>query len=85
MGSTLDLPVELLEERNACSDSGRRPNIAVRALPLPWLPGLRSKTDIVVPSSSESLHRKRIDELRDSPGSVTLNIDTAASRRRSRR
>ena len=47
--------------------------------------GFKSKTDTVVLSLRELIRRKRIDELRDLLGSVTLDIDTAESRRRPRR
>ena len=66
MRTTLDLPVELLEE-------------AQRLL------GCKSKTDTVVLSLRELVRRKRIHELRDLLGSVTLDVDTAVSRRRLRR
>ena len=47
--------------------------------------GFKSKTDTVVLSLRELIRRKRIDELRELLGSVTLDVDTAASRRRPRR
>ena len=47
--------------------------------------GFKSKTDTVVLSLRELIRRKRIDEMRDLLGSVTLDIDTAESRRRPRR
>ena len=47
--------------------------------------GFKSKTDTVVLSLRELIRRKRIDELRELPGSVTLDVDTVASRRRPRR
>ncbi len=47
--------------------------------------GFKSKTDTVVLSLRELVRRKRIDELRELLGSVTLDVDTAASRRRPRR
>ena len=47
--------------------------------------GFKSKTDTVVLSLRELIPRKRIDELRDLLGSVTLDVDTARSRRRPRR
>ena len=65
MGTTLDLPSELLSE-------------AQRVL------GFKSKTDTVVFSLRELIRRKRIDELGDLPGSVTLDVDIARSRRRPR-
>ena len=66
MRTTLDLPVELLEE-------------AQRLL------GFKSKTDTVVFSLRELVRRERIQELKDLLGSVTLDVDTAVSRRRPRR
>ena len=66
MRTTLDLPVELLDE-------------AQRLL------GFKSKTDTVVLSLRELIRRKRIDELRELLGSVTLDVDVAKSRRRPRR
>ena len=47
--------------------------------------GFKSKTDTVVLSLRELIRRKRIDELRELLGSVTLDVDTTASRRRPRR
>lgn len=47
--------------------------------------GFKSKTDTVVLSLRELIRRKRIEELRELLGSVTLDVDTAASRRRPRR
>ncbi len=47
--------------------------------------GFKSKTDTVVLSLRELIRRKRIDELRDLLGSVTLDVDTARSRRRPQR
>ena len=46
--------------------------------------GFKSKTDTVVFSLRELIRRKRIDELRDLLGSVTLDVDIARSRRRPR-
>ncbi len=46
--------------------------------------GFKSKTDTVVLSLRELIRRKRIEELRELLGSVTLDVDTAASRRRPR-
>ena len=46
--------------------------------------GFKSKTDTVVLSLRELIRRKRIDELRDLLGSVTLDVDTARPRRRPR-
>ena len=66
MRTTLDLPVELLDE-------------AQRLL------GFKSKTDTVVLSLRELIRRKRIDELRELLGAVTLDVDVARSRRRPRR
>ena len=47
--------------------------------------GFKSKTDTVVLSLRELIRRKRIDELRELLGSVTLDVDVARSRRRPRR
>ena len=47
--------------------------------------GFKSKTDTVVLSLRELIRRKRVDELRDLLGFVTLDVDTARSRRRPRR
>ena len=47
--------------------------------------GFKSKTDTVVLSLRELIRRKRIEDLRDLLGSVTLDVDTARSRRRPRR
>jgi len=66
MRTTLDIPVELLEE-------------ARKAL------GFQSKTDTVIQSLRELLRRRRIDELKQMLGHVRLDVDTARSRRRSRR
>ena len=66
MRTTMDLPVELLEE-------------AQRLL------GFKSKTDTVVFSLRELVRRERIQALKDLLGSVTLDVDTAVSRRRPRR
>ena len=66
MRTTLDLPVELLEE-------ARR------------LLGFKSKTDTVVQSLRELVRRKRIEELRELLGAVTLDVDVSKSRRRPRR
>ena len=46
--------------------------------------GLESRTDTVVLALRELVRRKRIDELRALLGAVTLNVDTAVSRRRPR-
>lgn len=46
--------------------------------------GLESRTDTVVPALRELVRRKRIDELRALLGAMTLNVDTAVSRRRPR-
>ena len=43
--------------------------------------GFKSKTDTVVLALRELLRRQRVDELRDLLGSVTLDVDTARSRR----
>ena len=47
--------------------------------------GFKSKTDTVVLSLRELIRRKRIDELRELLGAVTLDIDVPRSRRRPRR
>ena len=47
--------------------------------------GFKSKTDTVVFSLRELVRRKRIQELRELLGSVTLDVDTAVSRRHPRR
>jgi Arc/MetJ family transcription regulator len=44
--------------------------------------GFKSKTDTVVLSLQELIRRKRIEELKDMMGSVHLDIDIPASRRR---
>jgi Arc/MetJ family transcription regulator len=46
--------------------------------------GFKSKTDTVVLSLREMVRRKRIEELKDLLGTVRLDVDTAASRRRPR-
>ena len=46
--------------------------------------GLESRTDTVVLALRELVRRKRIDELRALLGAVTLDVDTAVSRRRPR-
>ncbi|MCY4628487.1 MAG: type II toxin-antitoxin system VapB family antitoxin [Acidobacteria bacterium] len=66
MRTTLDLPVELLNE-------------AQRLL------GFKSKTDTVVQSLREVIRQKRIEELRELLGTVTLDVDVPRSRRRPRR
>lgn len=47
--------------------------------------GFKSKTDTVVLSLRELVRRRRIEELKDLMGSVRLEIDLPASRRRPRR
>jgi hypothetical protein len=47
--------------------------------------GFKSKTDTVVVSLQELIRRKRIDELKAMLGSVKLDIDVPASRRRPKR
>jgi Arc/MetJ family transcription regulator len=44
--------------------------------------GFKSKTDTVVLSLRELIRRRRIEELKDLMGSVHLEIDLSASRRR---
>jgi hypothetical protein len=46
--------------------------------------GFKSKTDAVVLSLQELIRRRRIDELKQMMGSVDLELDLAASRRRPR-
>ncbi len=47
--------------------------------------GFKSKTDTVVLSLRELIRRRRIEELKQLLGSVKLDIDIPASRRRPRR
>jgi len=47
--------------------------------------GFKSKTDTVVLSLQEMVRRRRIEELKNMMGSVRLEIDIPASRRRARR
>ena len=47
--------------------------------------GFKSKTDTVVLSLRELIRRRRIEELKELMGSVHLDIDIPASRRRPRR
>jgi hypothetical protein len=47
--------------------------------------GFKSKTDTVVLSLQELVRRRRIEELKDLLGSVDLEIDLDASRRRPKR
>ena len=47
--------------------------------------GFKSKTDTVVQSLRELIRRKRIEELRELLGAVTLDVDVPRSRRRPRR
>jgi Arc/MetJ family transcription regulator len=47
--------------------------------------GFKSKTDTVVLALRELVRRRRIDELKDLMGSVRLELDLAASRRRPKR
>ena len=47
--------------------------------------GFKSKTDTVVLSLRELIRRRRLDELKSLLGSVRLDMDIAASRRRPRR
>ena len=46
--------------------------------------GFKSKTDTIVLSLRELIRRKRIDELRELLGFVTLDVEVAKSRRRPR-
>ena len=47
--------------------------------------GFKSKTDTVVLSLRELIRRRRVEELKELMGTVRLDIDIAASRRRPRR
>ena len=47
--------------------------------------GFKSKTDTVVVSLQELVRRRRIEELKSMFGSVKLELDVAASRRRPKR
>ena len=47
--------------------------------------GFKSKTDTVVQSLREVIRQKRIEELRELLGTVTLDVDVPRSRRRPRR
>jgi Arc/MetJ family transcription regulator len=47
--------------------------------------GFKSKTDTVVVSLRELIRRRRIDELKALLGTVVLDVDVPASRRRPRR
>lgn len=47
--------------------------------------GFKSKTDTVTLALRELVRRRRLDELKDLLGSVRLELDLAASRRRPRR
>ncbi len=47
--------------------------------------GFKSKTDTVVLSLQELIRRRRIEELKSLLGSVRLELDVSASRRRRRR
>lgn len=47
--------------------------------------GFKSKTDTVVVSLRELIRRRRIEELKGLLGSVRLDVDIPASRRRPRR
>ncbi len=46
--------------------------------------GFKSKTDTVILSLQELIRRRRIEELKDLMGSVHLELDLPASRRRPR-
>ena len=46
--------------------------------------GFKSKTDTVVLSLRELIRRNRIEELKELMGSVSLDVDTASSRRQPR-
>ncbi|HEY2932170.1 MAG TPA: type II toxin-antitoxin system VapB family antitoxin [Acidobacteriota bacterium] len=47
--------------------------------------GFKSKTDTVIVSLQELIRRRRVEELKNLLGSVQLDLDVAASRRRPRR
>lgn len=47
--------------------------------------GFKSKTDTVILALRELVRRRRIEELKDLMGSVRLELDLAASRRRPKR
>ncbi len=47
--------------------------------------GFKSKTDTVVLSLRELVRRRRVEELKTLLGSIQLDVDPPASRRRSRR
>ena len=47
--------------------------------------GFKSKTDTVVLSLRELVRRRRVEELKTLLGSIRLDVDIPASRRRSRR
>ena len=47
--------------------------------------GFKSKTDAVILSLRELIRRKRLEELKDLLGSVTLDVDVPQSRRRPKR
>jgi Arc/MetJ family transcription regulator len=44
--------------------------------------GFKSKTDTIVLALRELVRRRRLDELKDLLGRVTLDVDVARSRRR---
>jgi Arc/MetJ family transcription regulator len=47
--------------------------------------GIKSKTDTIVVSLRELIRRKRIGELKERMGTVSLEIDLPKSRRRARK
>ncbi len=47
--------------------------------------GFKSKTDTVILSLQELIRRRRIEELKAMMGSIKLDVDIPASRRRPRR
>ena len=47
--------------------------------------GFKSKTDTIVLSLRELVRRRRVEELKTLLGSIRLDVDIPASRRRSRR
>ena len=47
--------------------------------------GFKSKTDTVIVSLRELIRRKRVEELKELMGSISLEIDIPRSRRRARK
>ena len=71
MRTTLDLPIELIDE-------------ARRALGFKSKTDTVMKTDTVILSLRELVRRRRLDDLKTMLGRVELDIDTERSRRRPR-